>query len=184
MYTGPVSLRLFFGVKIDATGLRNYSLFRAGDLSVRRTGTGGRSVNIKKWFQKKDAADACSGTALVVDDDPQVCELVAEVLRREGWQVMTVRDGEAALVAVRSAVPDIIFMDLDLPGMTGPEMLRSLREQGIHAPVVLVTGFPESALMEQTLEFMPAKIISKPVPVEAICRAASELVHRGAKRTD
>jgi DNA-binding response OmpR family regulator len=65
--------------------------------------------------------------ALVVDDEPSLVTVVAGYLQREGYTVDTAADGEAALVTARRTPPDVVVLDLMLPGMDGVEVCRQLR---------------------------------------------------------
>src|SRR6266498_3876456 len=64
---------------------------------------------------------------LVVDDEPPIIELVQGYLRREGWEVLTAADGPSAITAVREHAPDVVVLDLMLPGLDGIEVCRQLR---------------------------------------------------------
>jgi DNA-binding response OmpR family regulator len=64
---------------------------------------------------------------LVVDDEPPIVELVGGYLEREGWEVVRAFDGPAALDAVRAADPDVVVLDVMLPGLDGIEVCRQLR---------------------------------------------------------
>ena len=66
-------------------------------------------------------------TVLVVDDEPPMIDLVAGYVRREGWDLITATEGEAALTAARDARPDVIILDLMLPVIDGLEVCRRLR---------------------------------------------------------
>jgi CheY-like chemotaxis protein len=79
---------------------------------------------------------------LVVDDEPAVRALVAASLETEGWDVTTVEDGVDALLALSDSHPDLILLDVGLPGLSGGEVLRRLRaNQSLRSiPVVLLTG--------------------------------------------
>ena len=66
-------------------------------------------------------------TVLVVDDEPPIVELVAGYLAREGWAVQTAADGPGALDAVRRFEPDVVILDVMLPGIDGIEVCRRLR---------------------------------------------------------
>ena len=82
-------------------------------------------------------------SVLLVEDNPRNLKLARDVLEHAGFAVTTVTSGEEALPAARAAVPDVILMDLQLPGIDGLEALRQLRagEDGRHVPVVAVTAF-------------------------------------------
>jgi CheY-like chemotaxis protein len=79
-------------------------------------------------------------TILVVDDDPAIAALIAEVLTDEGYTVHLAYDAPGALAVIAAQVPDLVLTDLLLPGMSGLELLRRVRAQG-HAdlPIILVT---------------------------------------------
>src|SRR3989441_10726234 len=76
---------------------------------------------------------------LVVDDDPALAEMLGIVLRNEGFLPSFVADGERALSAFREARPDIVLLDLMLPGMSGIDVCRAIRfESG--TPIVMLTA--------------------------------------------
>jgi two-component system OmpR family response regulator len=77
---------------------------------------------------------------LVVDDEPNLAELLTSALRLEGMDVTAVLDGASALRAVRDAVPDIVVLDVMLPDMDGLTVLRRLREHGERVPVLFLTA--------------------------------------------
>ena len=86
-----------------------------------------------------DMGDGSGARALVVDDAAEFRELVAAVLRRDGFVVEVAADGPAALDLARSFSPDVVVLDLGLPGMDGVEVCRQLRTF-TDAYVVMVTG--------------------------------------------
>jgi len=79
---------------------------------------------------------------LLVDDDPVIRETSALVLNKKGFEVRTSEDGFAALVDLRSALPDLIICDLRMPNMSGFELCTKIRTlpQYAKTPVVFVTG--------------------------------------------
>jgi DNA-binding response OmpR family regulator len=79
---------------------------------------------------------------LVVDDEPPMVELVRGYLAREGWQVLTASDGKAALDIARSEHPDVVVLDLMLPGVDGVEVCRQIRTFS-EAYVVMLTAKSE-----------------------------------------
>ncbi len=68
-----------------------------------------------------------AGRVLLVEDEPNIAEAIRFILTREGWDVVVERDGAAALGQVRALAPDLLILDLMLPGMSGLEILTSLR---------------------------------------------------------
>jgi len=79
------------------------------------------------------------GRILVVDDDPNVCELVALYLAQDGFRVECVHDGAEALAKARSEPPDLIVLDLMLPSVDGLEVCRQLRKEQ-DTPIIMLTA--------------------------------------------
>ncbi|HOC26379.1 MAG TPA: response regulator, partial [bacterium] len=79
---------------------------------------------------------------LIVDDEQEILDLLTFNLRREGYETLAVADGEAALVQAHAARPDLIILDVMLPGKDGWEVLRSLRQDPAtrSVPVVFLTA--------------------------------------------
>ena len=80
---------------------------------------------------------------LVVDDEPAIVTVVRERLEREGFAVQAVASGEEALAGVDTAPPDLIVLDVMLPGIDGFEVLRRLRGAGHKVPVIVLTARDE-----------------------------------------
>ena len=81
-------------------------------------------------------------TLLVVDDEPVVRQLVSASLAGDEWQVLTAADGPSAIDAARNDHPDLILLDVSLPGLPGTEVLTRLRNEVATAsiPVLYLTG--------------------------------------------
>lgn len=85
---------------------------------------------------------------LVVDDDQATVDFVIEALREEGYLCCAAYDGESALLALESAYPALILLDLHMPGLTGLDVAAQLSRHGLlHVPVVLMTA--DTAAAEQ-----------------------------------
>ncbi|WP_449244319.1 sigma-54-dependent transcriptional regulator [Desulfobacca acetoxidans] len=80
-------------------------------------------------------------TILVVDDEPPILQTLSGILQDEGFEVLTAQDGETALKVVEEETPDLVFLDIALPGMDGLEVLRHLKEQQPLTPVVMISAF-------------------------------------------
>src|SRR5713226_8230185 len=77
---------------------------------------------------------------LVVDDEPSLAELLASVLRYEGWDIRTAADGASAIRAAREFKPDAVVLDVMLPDFSGLEVLRRLRAELPHVCVLFLTA--------------------------------------------
>lgn len=90
------------------------------------------------------------GDVLIVDDQADVRAVLREILEMEGLTIREAADGAAALRACEERVPDIVFLDLSMPGMDGLEVLRALKadDRTAAAKVVIVTARGEGARRE------------------------------------
>lgn len=79
-------------------------------------------------------------SVLVVDDDPPILTLVAELLTDEGYRVRAVYDGLAALAEIERDPPDVVVSDVMMPRLDGIEFVRELRRHGHPMPVVLMSA--------------------------------------------
>ena len=113
---------------------------------------------------------------LVVDDDKVIRELFRETLEAGGYQVMTAQDGNEALKLVKKWTFDLIFTDLKMPGMDGAETFRQVRQIDISVPIVIITGYALSTLMEKVLEQGPFGVMRKPFDVLDIQRSADSFL--------
>lgn len=86
-----------------------------------------------------DTNDAAHGTVLVVDDDPTVAEILDSYLSLEGYSVERCTNGSVALERVARARPDLVVLDVLMPGMSGLEVLERLRRRG-DVPVIMLTA--------------------------------------------
>jgi len=84
---------------------------------------------------------------LVVDDEPDLADLIEHHLRREQYEVTTAYDGEKALAEARRRVPDLVVLDLMLPGMDGLEVCRRMRAdpRTMHVPILMLTAKGEES---------------------------------------
>lgn len=115
---------------------------------------------------------------LVVDDDPTVREVVAGYLSRAGLTVDEAADGMDALARARHTPPDLVVLDLMLPGLDGLEVLRRLRAERGNLPVVLLTARGEESDRVLGLEVGADDYVTKPFGVdELLARLRAALRH-------
>src|SRR5690606_32364646 len=113
---------------------------------------------------------------LVVEDDPTVAEVVLTYLRRAGYEAAHARDGETALVAAACRAPDLVVLDLMLPGMDGLEVCRRLRANaGSAGPaVIMLTALGAESDRVLGLEIGADDYVTKPFsPRELVLRVRS-----------
>src|SRR5207247_9089917 len=83
-------------------------------------------------------------TILVVDDEPRIVQLVRDYLEHGGFTVLTASDGQAALRTARTGRPDLVVLDLSMPGLDGLDVARSLRREG-GVPIIMLTARTEES---------------------------------------
>jgi two-component system response regulator MprA len=77
---------------------------------------------------------------LIVDDDPPVLRMIVRTLAAEGYETVAAADGGAALAAIERALPDLVVLDVAMPGLDGLQVCRRLRAKGLGVPVLLLTA--------------------------------------------
>lgn len=120
---------------------------------------------------------------LVVEDDPDILELLRFNLQQEGYTVVTAVDGATALEKARKQTPDLVVLDLALPGLPGLEVCRKLREDPVlrRVPVIMVTAKADEADRVVGLELGADDYVTKPFSVrELMARVRAVLRRSGA----
>jgi two-component system phosphate regulon response regulator PhoB len=124
-------------------------------------------------------------TILAVEDDPDIRELLAYAFGKEGWTLVEAESAEAGLEAARRARPDLVVLDVMLPGMDGLEALRRLKADPSLAcvPVILATARGEEADIVAGLELGADDYVPKPFsPKVLVARIRAALRRAGAPR--
>jgi CheY-like chemotaxis protein len=86
--------------------------------------------------------DLAAGRVLVVDDEPRIRELLRDFLTTAGDELATAATGAAALEAVPTFQPDVILLDMLMPGLSGRDVFDALRRASATVPVILIPGTP------------------------------------------
>ena len=107
-------------------------------------------------------------SVLVVDDEPNIRRMLGSLLEAEGYGVRQAADGAAALAAITSDEPDVMLLDLALPGASGLEILERVRERWPHLPVVMMSGRATLADAVRATKLGAFHFIEKPLTPEAV----------------
>ena len=122
-------------------------------------------------------------TILVVDDEPQIVQLVRDYLEHGGFKVLTAPDGPTALRTASTQHPDLVVLDLGLPGIDGLDVTRSLRRNGV-VPIIMLTARADESDKLVGLELGADDYLTKPFsPKELVARIRSVLRRSEAART-
>jgi DNA-binding response OmpR family regulator len=127
---------------------------------------------------------AAPARILIVDDDPEVRELLADYFTGQGWNVDTAVGGAEALSVVQRARPDLVLLDIFMNDMDGVEVLRYLRRHDESLAVIMVTGHRDVALARETLKIGAFDYITKPFDFRYLeLTVAAALAGHGATPT-
>ena len=114
-------------------------------------------------------------TILIVDDEPKIVRLVADYLTDAGFGVSTARTGDEALMRVRTESPDLVVLDLGLPGLDGLDVTRSIRRAGA-LPIIMLTARDDETDRVIGLELGADDYVTKPFsPRELVARVRAVL---------
>ncbi|MFO7597327.1 MAG: response regulator [Desulfocurvibacter africanus] len=106
---------------------------------------------------------------LIVDDDQNICDYLSDILTEAGYATVTAGDGDAAMKALEQENPDLITLDIEMPGVSGPMFNRKLTKKGTDKaiPIIVITGHPgfkyaiPNAVAEFDKPFEPKDVLSK-----------------------
>ena len=125
-----------------------------------------------------EAARAPEARLLVVDDEPNIVELLSASLRFSGFHVVSAGDGRAALKLAREERPDLIVLDVMMPGMDGFEVVRRLRSEGLRCPVVFLTAKDGTDAKIQGLTLGGDDYVTKPFSLEEVIARIRAVLRR------
>jgi two-component system, cell cycle response regulator DivK len=123
-----------------------------------------------------------AGRVLVVEDNPRNLKLVRDVLDHSGYEVVAADTGEEGVRLAAETAPDLILMDLQLPGIDGAEALRRIRAtpRGARVPVLAVTAFAMDADRDRALHSGFDGYLQKPLSMRDLVRQVGDLLDAGA----
>lgn len=119
------------------------------------------------------------GKILVVDDEESLVRLISYNLNKEGFVTLPAYDGYQALRLVKEENPDLIILDLMLPGKDGLEVCRRLRSDRISTPVIMLTARDEEVDKIVGLELGADDYVTKPFSVRELCARVKAVLRRG-----
>jgi CheY-like chemotaxis protein len=125
---------------------------------------------------------AASGTRmLVVDDSPTIRAVLGKLLGQEGYAVQKAVDGESAIELAKTEQPELIFLDIVLPGINGFAVLRALRHDPLtqHIPIVMISGNQQATEQFYVQRFGADDFIKKPFGQREVQQSIHQLVSAG-----
>ena len=115
---------------------------------------------------------------LIVDDNPGICRLLSEVLSNAGYSTEIAINGEKAISIICTSIPLLIFLDIKMPGMNGIETLERIRQIIPSVPVVVMTAYSETHLVDESVRRGLVKhYINKPFDIYELLYLVENIIN-------
>jgi PAS domain S-box-containing protein len=173
-----LGLSMVYGVARQSGGTARIESEPGKGTTVRlyfpRAGGPGEARPASTAASDEHATHAAAGQVLVVDDDPDVRGFIVASLEDLGYEVREADNGEGALSAFREAAPDLVVLDFLMPGMSGAEVARVLREERPGQPILFVSGYSETDAIRAAAP--DATLLPKPFRADALGKAVRHVL--------
>jgi excisionase family DNA binding protein len=116
-------------------------------------------------------------TVLVVDDDPDLQELFKTFLKKIGFSRVVVGTAKDAIGSLRKQKFDLMFLDLQLPDAPGDQVYRAAKSIDPDLNVIVITGYPDSEILDRILQISPVTVLKKPLKIEQLNQTVKILGH-------
>ncbi|WP_260678679.1 response regulator [Planococcus salinarum] len=113
---------------------------------------------------------------LIVDDQPGIRMLLEEVFSKEGFQTLTAGSGREALKVFDVERPDLVLLDMKIPGMDGIEILKRMKQERVEIQVVMMTAYGELNLIEEAKTWGAVRHFTKPFDVFELRETVKKLL--------
>ena len=141
-----------------------------------------------RWRIKKNALDkdilkedkSGQPTVLVVDDDESLQNLFKLFLKKIGFSRVVVGTVKEAIAAIDKQKFDLVFLDLKLPDGPADDVYDTLKEGQPECPIIIITGYPDSEMLDRILAKGPITVLKKPLKVEQLQQTVRILGHKDA----
>ena len=120
-------------------------------------------------------------TVLVVDDDPDLQELFKAFLKKIGFSRVVVGTAKDAIHSLRKQKFDLMFLDLQLPDAPGDQVYKTAKQIDPDLNVIVITGYPDSEMLDRILQISPVTVMKKPLKVEQLNQTVKILGHTSSK---
>lgn len=115
---------------------------------------------------------------LVVDDEPEICDCIRDYLEGRGFVVATAKDGREAIGKVETDNPDLVLLDLVMPGLSGLDTLKAIKRINDKVIVIIMTGRGTTETAIESLQLGAYDHIAKPFQLEELLKLIKEALSR------
>ena len=112
---------------------------------------------------------------LVVDDETKFCQLVSSFLKARGYEVMALSDSGEALTQLEQFRPDIVLVDMIMPGLSGLDLLKLVRQRAQAPRVIMVTANDDEQVAQQAMQHGADAFLVKPVNFDALAQVIAKI---------
>jgi DNA-binding response OmpR family regulator len=121
---------------------------------------------------------------LIVDDEPNVRLVFRTALESSGYSITTAADGEQALNWLMAETVDLVLLDLQMPGLSGMDVLEAMRKASLNVPVVIITAHGNVPNAVQAMKLGAIDFLTKPISPEILRTVVADVLSRHAARTE
>jgi DNA-binding NtrC family response regulator len=157
---------IFPGASTTITGTYDAGESENNSIACRKCAFNDRSYNLREELEMN---------IMIVDDEPQVAEVLAKSLARQGHRTTVVHSGEDALRMIETVTPDALFLDVSMPGVNGLAVLAEVRRTRPQLAVVVITGHATPDEVEEVKRLGAVDVIPKPAALTHYHRAIEKL---------
>lgn len=170
----------YLGVHVET--LRR--LARRGDVPSFKVGRDWRfnKTDLDEWIRNYTPHHK-KPHVIIVDDEENILHFLSKILAAHGLRVSAFSSGPKALELFHRDPPDLAMVDLKMPEMNGPELMKEIRKSDPYLPLIVFTGYPDSDLMMEAMQSSPFTMITKPSTVEKIIEAVDQALNGTFKKT-
>ncbi len=123
-------------------------------------------------------------SVLIADDDPRIRRLVSANLEKRNYRTNEVADGSQVIAFLENETPDLVILDLVMPGMSGIDVCTWMRRQGMDTPIMVLSAYDEEELKVRALDAGADDYVTKPFQTEEFLARLRALMRRSAAMPD
>lgn len=125
--------------------------------------------------------DVVGKLVLVVDDDEAICDTLEDALHLAGYRTLRATEGNSAIKLIRDEDPDLVVLDVNMPGTDGFEVMRRTRNSGVSTPVIFLTARHDKVDAVNGLRLGADDYVSKPFGLEELLLRVAAVLRRGSQ---
>lgn len=137
-----------------------------------------KKSSLDPWIEKNSLEKSGDTTPyiMVVDDEQNILDALERIFRKEGYRVGLSNNGKDAIEHLKEELPNLVILDLQMPGINGVDVLKKIRMSYDMLPVIVLTGSKDLQLIERALNYSPITLLKKPTDTEKLLSLTKSLL--------